>query len=133
MRSAPIDRYEDLGGALALYCAALIAVVAIIALPVYSIISPATYQNPGIAAYQPAPGTRLIPALTRKMDAPPVLETHSYAADPSLQALAKDASVTNSISAQVRNSHAAINRRSTAELPTVYGQTPRRRENIPSF
>ena len=37
---------------------------------------PIVIENPGVAAYQPPPGTRLVP-LPRKMDSPEVFEIHS--------------------------------------------------------
>lgn len=78
---------EGLGGSLAIYLAGLIAIAALLALPVY-LMSPDTHlPNPGMAAYTPPPRARLVP-VPRKMDAPPIV-TASDREDAAIEAALK--------------------------------------------
>jgi hypothetical protein len=69
------------------FLSAILAGAACLFLLLYSLSKPTEYANPGIAAYTPPPGTRLLP-LPRKSDAPELAELPAEPSSP-LSALAR--------------------------------------------
>jgi hypothetical protein len=73
-------READGTGAIAIYLIVFVSVTALGALTGYWLMQPRVFPNPGLAAYKPPPGTRLIP-LPRKMDAPALVELPAVPSD----------------------------------------------------
>jgi hypothetical protein len=73
---------------------------ACIFLPLYSLTQPTIYANPGLAAYTPPPGTRLIP-LFRKSDAPELVDLPDVP-PPALRAFAQAQTDENQPKADIR-------------------------------
>lgn len=70
MIEMPENGAEGLGLSLIIYVTAITAAFSIIATPIYFAIQPTQVENPGLAAYNAPPGTRLYPILTAKTETP---------------------------------------------------------------
>jgi hypothetical protein len=74
LMAKPWKSQSDQGAVIQFWILGLVlAGAACIFLPLYSLTQPTVYPNPGLAAYTPPPGTRLIP-LSRKSDAPELVD-----------------------------------------------------------
>jgi hypothetical protein len=73
-------READGTGSIAICLLVFVSVAALGALSGYWLMQPRVIPNPGLAAYKPPPGTRLIPP-PRKMDAPELVELPALLAD----------------------------------------------------
>jgi len=87
---------------------------------------PNVIENPGVAAYQPPPGTRLVP-LARKMDAPeifqiPVPERRTFAAADSLRVASVSNKPTDAVIKKNRARVANAKPRQKAVLSYGYAQ-----------
>jgi len=89
LMAQPWKSHDDQAGAIQLWILSLIlAGVGGFCLLFYSVTRPKVYANPGIAAYTPPPGTRLVP-LSRTSDAPELADLPAVEAPSPLKAFAQ--------------------------------------------
>src|ERR1700687_1968564 len=79
------DHNQGLGVSVAIYMIALVCGLALFVLPVLVISGPSKFENVGIAAYEPPPGTLLIPQRARNAGPLAVLQ-HEDLVDSTLAA-----------------------------------------------
>jgi hypothetical protein len=79
------EHNQGLGVSVAIYLVALVCGLALFVLPVLVISGPSKFENAGMAAYEPPPGTLLIPQRARNAGPLAVLQ-HDDLVDPALAA-----------------------------------------------